>query len=169
EDLWYRLSGFPILVPPVRQRKEDVPALTRNFVTVRSRDLGIGVPPSIAPGALQRLMEYGWPGNVRELENVVERELILHRGGSLTFSTILPGPEQKNMPLVASNSCLLYPLNLDEANAMHITEVLKLAKGKIDGPGGAAEMLGINPSTLRSRLGKLGICYRRRGRESRSI
>jgi len=169
EDLWYRLSGFPILVPPVRQRKEDVPALTRNFVTVRSRDLGIGVPPSIAPGALQRLMEYGWPGNVRELENVVERELILHRGGSLTFSTILPGPEQKNMPLVASNSCLLYPLNLDEANAVHITEVLKLAKGKIDGPGGAAEMLGINPSTLRSRLGKLGICYRRRGRESRSI
>jgi transcriptional regulator with GAF, ATPase, and Fis domain len=73
EDLWYRLSGFPIMVPPLRQRKEDVPALTRHFVTVRSRDLGIGVPPSIAPGGLQRLMEYDWPGNVRELENLVER------------------------------------------------------------------------------------------------
>jgi transcriptional regulator with GAF, ATPase, and Fis domain len=161
EDLWYRLSGFPILVPPVRQRKEDVPALARHFVTVRSRDLGIGAPPSIAPGALQRLMAYDWPGNVRELENLVERELILHRGGPLTFGTILPGPEHKNLPLDAGNNGSLYPLNLDEANAVHITEVLKLAKGKIDGPGGAAEMLGINPSTLRSRLDKLGISYRR--------
>ena len=164
EDLWYRLSGFPLVVPPVRQRKEDVPALTRHFVTVRSRDLGIGAPPSIAPGALQRLMEYDWPGNVRELENLVERELILHRDGPLSFSTILPSLEQKNMPLVAGNGRSLYPLNLDEANAVHITEVLRLAKGKIDGPGGAAEMLGINSSTLRSRLDKLGISYRRRGR-----
>jgi DNA-binding NtrC family response regulator len=106
-------------------------------------------------------MEYDWPGNVRELENLVERELILHRGGSLTFSTILPGPQQKSMPLATGNTCSLYPLNLDEANAVHITEVLKLAKGKIDGPGGAAELLGINPSTLRSRLAKLGIDYRR--------
>jgi len=165
EDLWYRLSGFPIVVPPVRQRKEDVPALTRHFVTVRSRDLGIGVPPSIAPGALLRLMEYDWPGNVRELENLVERELILHREGPLTFSTILPNSEEKKMPLVADGGRPLYPLNLDEANAMHITEVLELAKGKIDGPGGAAELLGINPSTLRSRLEKLGVSYRRRGRE----
>ena len=165
EDLWYRLSGFPIMVPPVRQRKEDVPALTRHFVTVRSRDLGIGLPPSIAPGALQRLMEYDWPGNVRELENLVERELILHRGGPLTFSTILAGLEQKNIPLAAGNNGSLYPLNLDAANAVHITEVLKLAKGKIDGPGGAAEMLGINPSTLRSRLDKLGVSYRRRGQK----
>lgn len=167
EDLWYRLSGFPIMVPPVRQRKEDVPALTRHFVTVRSRDLGIGVPPSIAPGALQRLMEYDWPGNVRELENLVERELILHRGGPLTFSTILQGSTQRDMPLVAGSGHSLYPLNLDEANAVHITEVLKLAKGKIDGPGGASEMLGINPSTLRSRLDKLGISYRRRGRKDK--
>jgi transcriptional regulator with GAF, ATPase, and Fis domain len=166
EDLWYRLSGFPIMVPPVRQRKEDVPALARHFVTSRSRDLGIGMHPTIAPGALQRLMEYDWPGNVRELENLVERELILHRGGPLTFNTILPGSEEKNLPLVTDNNRLLYPLNLDEANAVHITEVLKLAKGKIDGTGGAAEMLGINPSTLRSRLDKLGISYRRRGRES---
>jgi transcriptional regulator with GAF, ATPase, and Fis domain len=166
EDLWYRLSGFPVVVPPVRQRKEDVPALTRHFVTVRSRDIGIGEPPSIAPGALQRLMEYDWPGNVRELENLVERELILHRDGPLTFSTILPNSEQKNMRLVAGNGHSLYPLNLDEANTVHITEVLKLAKGKIDGLGGAAEMLGVNPSTLRSRLDKLGISYRRRGRES---
>jgi DNA-binding protein Fis len=71
------------------------------------------------------------------------------------------------MPLVAGNGCSLYPLNLDEANAVHITEVLRLAKGKIDGPGGAAEMLGIKPGTLRSRLDKLGISYRRRDRENK--
>jgi len=165
EDLWYRLSGFPIVVPPVRQRREDVPALTRHFVTVRSRDLGLGVPPSIAPGALLRLMEYDWPGNVRELENLVERELILHREGPLTFSTVLPDSAQKNVPPVAGGGRPPYPLNLDEANAMHITEVLKLADGKIDGPGGAAELLGINPSTLRSRLEKLGVSYRRRARD----
>jgi len=89
-----------------------------------------GVPPTIAPGALQRLMEYNWPGNVRELENLVERELIPHRDGPLTFSTILPSPEQKNMPLVAGNGRSLYPLNLDEANAVHITEVLKIGQGE---------------------------------------
>lgn len=85
-------------------------------------------------------------------------------GGPLTFSSILPGPEQKNMPPVAGNNGSLYPINLDEANAVHITRVLKLSEGKIDGSGGAAEMLGINPSTLRSRLDKLGISYRRRGK-----
>ena len=165
EDLWYRLSGFPIVVPPVRQRKEDVPALTRHFVTARSRDLGIGAPPSIAPGALLRLMAYDWPGNVRELENLVERELILHREGPLTFSTILQSSAQKDLPLVAGSGRSLYPLNLDEANAVHIAEVLKLTNGRIDGPQGAAELLGINPSTLRSRLDKFGVSYRRRGRE----
>ncbi|HTP64833.1 MAG TPA: sigma 54-interacting transcriptional regulator [Geobacteraceae bacterium] len=160
EDLWYRLSGFPIIVPPVRQRKEDVPALTRHFVAVKSRELGMAVPPSIAPGALLRLTEYDWPGNVRELENLVERELILHRSGPLTFDSILPREEGKSIPLIAGKGRSLYPLNLDEANAVHIREVLGLAKGKIDGPGGAAEMLGINPSTLRSRMNKLGISYR---------
>jgi hydrogenase-4 transcriptional activator len=105
-------------------------------------------------------MEYSWPGNVRELKNLVERELILHRGGPLSFSTIQPDTEPGKAS-VAGNGRLLYPLNLDEANAMHITEVLKLADGKIDGPGGAAEMLGINSSTLRSRLDKLGVSYRR--------
>jgi len=92
EDLWYRLSGFPIFVPPLRQRKEDVPALIRHFVTLKSRELGIGLPPSVAPGALTRLMDNSWPGNVRELENLVERELIRHRGGHggpLTFESVL--------------------------------------------------------------------------------
>jgi len=165
EDLWYRLSGFPIVVPPVRQRKEDVPALTRHFVTVRSRELGIGVPPSIAPGALQRLMEYDWPGNVRELENLVERELILHRDGPLTFDAILLREEVHKRPVAASSDHPPLPTNLDEAMAAHISEVLRIANGKIHGPGGAAELLGMNPNTLRWRLDKLGISYRRQDRK----
>lgn len=166
EDLWYRLSGFPIIVPPVRQRKEDIPALARHFLAVKSRELGLAVPPSIAPGALLRLMDYDWPGNVRELENLVERELIRHRGGPLTFDTILPRGEEKTkaVPLYSGAGSHL-PLNLDEAMTAHISEVLKLTKGKIHGPGGAAELLGVNPNTLRWRLDKLGISYRRRDRD----
>jgi transcriptional regulator with GAF, ATPase, and Fis domain len=162
EDLWYRLSGFPIIVPPVRQRKEDVPALARHFLAVKSREFGIAVPPSIAPGALLRLTEYDWPGNVRELENLVERELIRHRGGPLTFDTILPRGEEKTKEIPAAGARSHLPLNLDEAMAVHISNVLKLTNGKIHGPGGAAELLGMNANTLRWRLDKLGISYRRR-------
>ncbi len=165
EDLWYRLSGFPIIVPPVRQRTEDIPALARHFLAVKSRELGMATVPSIAPGALVRLVEYDWPGNVRELENVVERELIRYRGGPLTFDTVLPNNERSNRAAASGDNRLGYPLNLDEAMAVHIKEVLALAKGRIHGSGGAAELLGVKPTTLRSRLDKLGIRYRRRDRE----
>ena len=164
EDLWYRLSGFPIIVPPVRQRKEDVPALARHFLAMKSREQGIAVQPSIAPGALLRLMEYDWPGNVRELENLVERELIRHREGPLTFEEI-QRERGKTKAVAARNAGLQPPLKLDEAMAAHIREVIKIAKRKIHGPGGAAELLGVNPNTLRWRLDKLGIIYRRRDRE----
>lgn len=164
EDLWYRLSGFPIIVPPVRQRKEDVPALTRHFVAVKSREFGMGMPPAIAPGALMRLLEYDWPGNVRELENVVERELIRNRGGQLTFESIQLNEKGKTKAVAARGCGHHLPMNLDEAMSAHISEVLTVAKGKIHGPGGAAELLGMKPNTLRWRLDKLGISYRRRDR-----
>jgi len=167
EDLWYRLSSFPIIVPPVRQRTEDIPALARHFLALKSRELGMAAPPPIAPGALMRLVEYDWPGNVRELENVVERELIRYRGGSLTFDSVLPTSESTNISQHSADSRLVYPLNLDEAMAAHIKEVLVVTKGKIHGSGGAAELLGVNPTTLRSRLDKLGISYRRRDRGGR--
>jgi DNA-binding NtrC family response regulator len=104
---------------------------------------------------------------VRELENVVERELIRHHGGPLTFDAILPGGEAKKKDVSAGNARPPFPLKLDEAMAAHISEVLKLTDGKIHGPGGAAEMLGVNPNTLRWRLDKLGISYRRRERENK--
>jgi transcriptional regulator with GAF, ATPase, and Fis domain len=156
EDLWFRLNVFPIIVPPLRQRKEDVPALTRHFVELKSRELGVAIPPAIAPGALERLMNYGWPGNVRELENLVERELIRHRGGQLKFDSLLPSERGSETPPV-TDTIDSGPLDLDEAMTLHISKVLAMTKGKIHGPGGAAELLGINPNTLRGRMSKLGL------------
>jgi len=156
EDLWYRLNVFPINVPPLRDRKEDIPALVRHFVMQKSHELGITVPPLIIPDALEKLMNYGWPGNVRELENLVERELICHRGGQLKFDCLYPdgkvceiAPIQEATADVASS--------LDDAMRLHISKALKTTKGKINGPGGAAELLGIIPNTLRGRMRKLGI------------
>ena len=160
-DLWFRINVFPIIVPPLRQRKEDVPALTRYFVSLKCRELGIAIAPAIAPGALDRLMSYSWPGNVRELENLVERELIRHRGGQLRFDFLLPSEKDTEVQIVTEGK-LGGPINLDEAMSLHISKVLKLTQGKIHGPGGAAELLGINPNTLRGRMGKLGITYGRK-------
>ncbi|MBU5613881.1 sigma 54-interacting transcriptional regulator [Geomonas azotofigens] len=165
EDLWYRLSGFPIMVPPVRQRKEDIPALVRHFLAVKSREFGMPLPPSVAPGALSRLMEYDWPGNVRELENLVERELIRHSAGPLDFDSIILNTNGEVKAVAAGDTAPQCPSKLDQAISAHIIEVMKLTNGKIHGPGGAAELLGMNPNTLRWRLDKLGISYRRRERE----
>jgi hypothetical protein len=95
------------------------------------------------------------------LENLVERELIRHRGGQLRFDTLLPGERGGETQPVAEGKGG-GPINLDEAMSLHIGKVLKMTKGKIHGPGGAAELLGINPNTLRGRMGKLGIMYGRK-------
>ncbi|UFS71175.1 sigma 54-interacting transcriptional regulator [Geomonas sp. RF6] len=161
EDLWFRLNVFPIIIPPLRQRKEDIAPLARHFVEQKCWGLGISVPPQIAPGALQRLMNYGWPGNVRELENLVERELILHRGGQLYFDSVLPREGNGVLsPREVGDDAP--PMRLDEAMALHISSVLKRTNGKIHGVGGAAELLGLEPNTLRARMDKLGIKFRRR-------
>jgi transcriptional regulator with GAF, ATPase, and Fis domain len=163
EDLWFRLNVFPIIIPPLRQRKADVPLLTRYFVREKSMDLGIAVTPDVAPGALERLLNYDWPGNVRELENLVERELILHRRGRLTFDSLIPARRKREggVPREGNAGASATSLKLDEVIAAHLGAVLKMANGRIHGPGGAAELLGINPSTLRWRLDRLGIPYGR--------
>jgi len=158
EDLWFRLNAFPIIIPPLRQRREDIPALTRYFVARKGIELGIHILPAIAPGALQRLMDYAWPGNARELENVVERELIRHKGGQLLFDSVIPAERNKEV----LDSQVEAPLKLDELMSLHICKILKLSKGKIHGPCGAAELLGLEPNTLRARMDKLGISYRRK-------
>ena len=167
EDLWFRLNVFPIIIPPLRQRLEDIPALTMHFIAKKSRETGMKNLPSIAPGALERLRRYTWPGNVRELENLVERELILHRDGLLSFASLPYDPAGRRRPLSPEESDRPGALLLDEVIAAHIAQVLRLSGGKINGPGGAAELLGINPNTLRARMDRLGLPYGRRSDHNR--
>ncbi|MCW4040332.1 MAG: sigma 54-interacting transcriptional regulator [Candidatus Bathyarchaeota archaeon] len=158
-DLWFRLNVFPIEIPPLRERKIDMPALVQHFIGLKAKELKLPHIPVLAPNAIEPLMAYHWPGNVRELANVVERALILNQGGLLSFdgiTTILD--QQTSEPESQSSNAT----NLDEVVAVHIKKILALTKGKIYGPDGAAELLGMNPSTLRHRMKKYGIEYGRR-------
>ena len=157
EDLWYRLNVLPIHIPPLRLRREDIPALVSYFVKRKVREMNLSRVPKIRNQDLTRLQQYDWPGNVRELQNIVERALILSRGEYLSFPELAG---KKNS--VSSASALVQPapdtsLTLDEAMALHIRAVLDEVYWKIAGKGGAAEILCLNPSTLRFRMEKLGI------------
>ena len=160
EDLWFRLNVFPILIPPLRERKQDIPALVHHFVVRKSRELRLSTPPPLVHGVIDRLIDYHWPGNVRELENVIERALILSKGAPLTFDDLTGG--KPGGSTLRSGVTQGAPLPLDEAMSQHIRRVLEMTKGKVHGKRGAAEVLGINPSTLRNRMNQLGIPYGRR-------
>jgi transcriptional regulator with GAF, ATPase, and Fis domain len=159
DDLYFRLSVFPILIPPLRQRKQDIPALVDFFVGSKIRKFGYREKPPLSPNAWDRLQSYDWPGNVRELENLVERELILWHGDELRFEDLPIDTDRKTVPVQLSDSRIH---TLDEAMSNHIKLALNLAEGKIQGPGGAAEILSINPNTLRKRMRKLGINFGRK-------
>jgi transcriptional regulator with GAF, ATPase, and Fis domain len=163
EDLWYRLNVFPIIIPPLRQRKADIPALVAHFLRRKSRELNFRNIPPLAPGTIDRLMDYPWKGNVRELENMVERNLIQYSGGLLKFDHFV-FPQAADIPPLASTGAKI--LKLDELDARHIQLVLEETRGRINGPEGAAELLGIHPNTLRARMNKLGIIY---GRKQKKI
>jgi transcriptional regulator with GAF, ATPase, and Fis domain len=158
EDLWFRLNVFPIYIPPLRERRMDIPALVQHFINLKSKELKLPAAPAPAPGAIDLLMEYRWPGNVRELQNVIERELILNPKGPLEFETINTGRKQKTEQAHTQNMDLS---KLDDVISHHICRVLSKTKGKVNGPDGAAAVLGINPNTLRNRMKKLGIEYGR--------
>lgn len=162
EDLWFRLNVFPIMIPPLRQRKEDIPALVHHFIERKGMVLKLKDRPSLAPKAIDRLVAYDWPGNVRELENVVERALIQHREGALSMDHFLaPWTDKKDRGegYVVANGGLL---SLDEITTRHITRALQLTRNKISGPSGAAELLRVNPNTLRKKMDKLNIPYGRK-------
>ncbi len=157
EDLWFRLNVFPVLIPPLRLRIEDIPALTQHFIERKTRELKCRTIPVLAPRAIETLMAYHWPGNVRELENVIERAMILHRGNPLRFddlglSPTYPVKTQSGAPQDGA-------LELDALVKRHIQRVLRQTNGKIHGPGGAGEVLGVNPDTLRYRMTKMGIPF----------
>jgi len=162
EDLWYRINIFPIMIPPLRQRTEDIPALVYHFVEKKSKELKIHTLPSISKVGVERLKSHQWPGNVRELENLIERELIRIRGmgegGQLSFENFSLLTEE-NKSVISLPEQRTSNLSLDDVNIMHIKRVLKMTNGKINGKGGAAELLKINPETLRTRMRKLGIPY----------
>jgi len=162
EDLWFRLNVFPIWIPPLRERKSDIPALVQHFIDLKTGELKLPSIPTLAPGAIDRLMEYHWPGNVRELQDVVERALILNPNGPLVFDhPNLISPIQGSIISEQDRE----PAKLDEVVSQHIQRVLAIVDGKVHGPGGAAELLGVNPSTLRNRMNKLGIKYGQQSKE----
>ena len=168
EDLFFRLNVFPIAVPSLRDRRSDVPALVQHFLERKARELKVGVTPKLAPGAIDLLLAYDWPGNVRELENLVERAMILHRGEPLRFDDLAASfsaagrpPTYGQAATLATDSRAPETLDLDTVVVAHIRRVLELTGGKIHGPGGAGERLGINPNTLRYRMKKLGIPFRK--------
>lgn len=153
EDLWYRLNVLPIRIPPLRLRSEDVPSLVQYFVERKSREMGRQNVPRLASHDVERLKRYDWPGNVRELQNVVERALILSSGDRLSFPPLRPGSDANRTRSTRGGRVL----TMDEAIAAHIRTVLETVDWQIAGKGGAAELLRMNPSTLRFRMQKLGI------------
>jgi transcriptional regulator with GAF, ATPase, and Fis domain len=173
EDLWFRLNVFPIEIPPLRKRREDIPVLLQHFLQQKSLEFGIRQPPEIAPGALSVLVNYGWPGNVRELENTVERALIQSQGRQKRQDPFALGGRRGGdddggcrcvFPCLmgemgGQNEEPATLLPLDKQIAQHIGLALTQCGGKIHGPGGAAELLAMNPNTLRSKMRKLGISF----------
>ena len=162
KDLLFRLNVLPINIPPLRERREDIPALAYHFLAKKAREMALPDLPRIADGAVDRLMSYDWPGNVRELANVIERKIIINRGEPITFSDLaMPQPSTS----IDSNVQEL-ELALDTVIRHHIVRVLRLTGGKVDGKGGAAELLAVNPRTLQSRMRKMGIPF---GRKAKGI
>lgn len=157
EDLWFRLNVFPIILPPLRERTSDIPALLQHFILQKTKELKLPSIPEIESGSIEILMKYPWPGNVRELENVVERALILNRKGPISFKHLQQTSKQK---AVITGNTLDSIQTIDDVICQYIQQVLLKTNGKIHGPGGAAELLGINASTLRNRMNKLGIDYK---------
>ena len=157
DDLFYRLSVFPIEVPPLRERREDIPPLAAHFVRQSARRIN---RPDLrmTQAALSELVAYDWPGNVRELQNIVERAVILSRGGSLRFDLV---GKTGDAPRPRTQSALKPDLpTRDELRRQErdsIVAALKRTGGKIFGAGGAAELLGMKPTTLTSRIKALGL------------
>jgi PAS domain S-box-containing protein len=158
EDLFYRLSVFPIEVPPLRERRDDIGPLVAHFIRQSARRMN-RLEPQISKTALDQLATYHWPGNVRELQNTVERAIILWREGPLTFDlpTSRPYKNTGEQSKPAAEAALLTRDQLKQHEREAIINALKQTNGKVAGPRGAAELLGMKPSTLASRISSMGI------------
>jgi transcriptional regulator with GAF, ATPase, and Fis domain len=165
EDLFYRLNVFPIKVPPLRERMDDIPLLAKHFVELSAKDLKCA-KPRLTRAAVTKLQNYEWPGNIRELRNVIERAVILARGGALDFDLPVATPSApvarssaraETSPGSAAQPKFLTEAELQRRERDNLMQVLEAANWKIGGPDGAAELLGVKPTTLLSRMDKWGI------------
>ena len=147
-DLYYRLNVFPIALPPLRSRREDIPRLVRHLAEKAARRLGRDLE-AVSPAFIERAGAHHWPGNVRELENVIERALIMS-GGTLLDGTDVFSPSRSS-PVFAKGE------TLEAMERAYILRVLEGAGWQVEGDRGAARILGLNPSTLRGRMRKLDI------------
>ncbi|MBX7221962.1 MAG: sigma 54-interacting transcriptional regulator [Blastocatellia bacterium] len=165
QDLYYRLSVFPIEMPPLRDRREDIPLLVSHFIALASRQ-NKGGQLRLLPEELERLTAYDWPGNVRELQNVIERAMILSNSGAERFpiSLVLPSVKREKTaaaPVVQTESSQTRPFvsqaEMDRMERENLLAALEAANWKVYGKGGAAELLGVNATTLASRMKIMGI------------
>jgi formate hydrogenlyase transcriptional activator len=158
EDLFYRLNVFPLRVPPLRERGADIALLARLFVERFARRMGRRLDP-LHPDDVRRLQDYAWPGNVRELQNVIERAIILTSGARLDLNRALPQSAVPSPPVTeaASDARILSAHEMEALERANIERALAACAGKISGESGAAQRLGLAPSTLSSRMKALGI------------
>ncbi|MCK5326922.1 MAG: sigma 54-interacting transcriptional regulator, partial [Woeseiaceae bacterium] len=159
EDLFYRLSVFPVEVPPLRERGDDVIQLAQEFLEKTCKDFG-REPMTLTRGQANKLRQYGWPGNVRELKNVIERAVILSRGNVLRLEASLPEltlTDQAPSGAAVSATAFLTEKEMREFQKNNLLDVLKLANWRVSGANGAAELLGVKPTTLADRIRTFGI------------
>jgi formate hydrogenlyase transcriptional activator len=149
EDLYYRLNVFPVVCPPLRDRKEDIPLLVKHFCQKHEGKIGIKIK-DVPRKVMDALMAYDWPGNIRELENIIERAMILSSGGILEYGDWIPTEKISSSGKPAASK-------LEDIERNHIIETLNKTGWKVSGEKGAAKILGLNPTTLEARMKKLGI------------
>jgi DNA-binding NtrC family response regulator len=161
EDLYYRLNVFPIQVPPLRERMEDVALLAKHFIESSVKELGCS-KPRVTRAAIAKLQNYHWPGNIRELRNVIERAIILSRGGALDFDlpvTNFPGAAPRFTPQEtdAIEPEILTEPEMQRRERDNLLAALRKTNWKIKGADGAAELLGVKQTTLKARIKKMGL------------
>lgn len=163
QDLFYRLSVFPLEIPPLRERPDDLAPLVLHFVKQAARRMNRPAP-RVTQAALAGLAAHDWPGNVRELQNAVERAVILAQGGPLRFEAASAKSEARPQPAPPASRAVLTRDELKRQERDSLAAALKASGGKIFGPGGAAELLGMKPTTLASRIKALGLSRKAAGR-----
>jgi len=161
EDLYYRLNVFPMKLAPLRDRREDIPLLAAHFIELSVRELG-GPRPRLTQAGIDALTGYDWPGNIRELRNLIERAVIFARGGALDFELPARDPSPAQIPAASGvesrvKAEFLTDSEMQRLERENLFAVLEKTGWKIKGIDGAAELLGVKPTTLISRIGKMGL------------